>query len=66
MIINGLYKRIPHPLSESYADILIRASQNIKAAKRSRDDSLIYEAYMALDVVVADLRERVGVWVVYP
>lgn len=66
MIINGLYKRIPHPLSKSYADILIRASQNIKAAKRSRDDSLIYEAHMALDVVVADLRERVGVLVVYP
>lgn len=66
MIINGLYKRIPHPLSKSDADVLIRASQNIKAAKRSRDDSLIYEAYMALDVVVADLRERVGVWVVYP
>ena len=66
MIIYGLYKRIPHPLSKSDADILIRASQNIKAAKRSRDDSLIYEAYMALDVVVADLRERVGVLVVYP
>ena len=66
MIIYGLYKRIPHHLSKSDADVLIRASQNIKAAKRSRDDSLIYEAHMALDVVVSDLRKRVGVWVVYP
>lgn len=66
MIIYGLYKRIPHHLSKSDADVLIRVSQNIRAANRSKDDSLIHEAHKALDVVVADLRERVGVWVVYP